>query len=324
MDTRCGNSDNFQMTRILILIALALLQTLLLLSGKISLYLSPSMAPFFIFSTAAFYILAIHELWFFVSEVNAENHEDARKRSFSASGGITVIALFGLVLAAGFFLPHRVLDSRVADKKGISLQRVPAERFLDPRTAPLVFPEDHVFYDDAKGKGFQAGGRQDSEPDEQRMLRSELGIWYDNELYISMAEDLLSRDSLKITGKSFLDDVLILSVYLDAFIGRDVEFTGFVYHDGTMAENELAVARIALTCCLADATVYGLLVRPPDLPRPENDVWVRVTGRIDKTRDIENPFPLILAEQMEPVHAPAQPYVFPRLYGKFVFGIPVD
>lgn len=307
-----------------LLLGLAALQAALLLSGNIHLYQAPKMQPFAIFSTSAFVLMALHGLWtLLVPGADAaarcgcsHDHEP------SASGKIAMAVLFGLVLIAGFFLPHQVLDSRVAEKKGISLSRSPTPSVFGPSRETQLPPEDHLFFqeelpwDSAQAWDFQSPGADLEE--EQARLREELGIWYDRDIYQELSEELLHRETLRITDKDFLDSMLIISAYLDRFQDRKVEFTGFAYHDGTMAENEMAVARISITCCLADATVYGLLVRS-DQPLPPNDTWVRVHGRIAATRFMEENIPMILADRLETIPAPDQPYVYPRLYSSYVF-----
>lgn len=314
----------FGLVRVAVLLGLAALQAVVLLSGAIHLYQAPRMQPFVIFSTAAFLVMALHGLWNVLvpGDDAAARCGCSHDHEPSPVGKIAMVVLFGLVLTTGFFLPHQALDSRVAEKKGIALSRSPAPSVFGSERVAGLPPDSHLFFqeeipwDSAQVWDLQASGADLDK--EQALLREELGIWYDREIYEELSEDLLSRDVLRISGEDFLDSMLIISAYLDRFQGRRVEFTGFVYHDGTMAENELAVARIAITCCLADATVYGLLVRF-DPPLPPNDAWVQVQGRIAATRFMEEDIPMIVAARMEVIPAPDQPYVYPRLYTSYVF-----
>lgn len=315
---------SFQLLRVLIFTGLALLQTSLLISGQNSLYQAPHMLPFFVFSTAAFVLLAGHGLFLLGRRPTAAGPGLCACPDAHAPSGLvktSALLLFGLVLASGFVLPHQYLDSRVAEKKGISLSRSPGPSLTGSHQDAAVFPEDHLFLEeDMAWDSAESMDHDSGRSEQQDMLRDELGIWYDQELYTRISEQLLSRETLHISGESFLDAMLVISAYLDQFIGKEVEFSGFVHHDGTMAENELAVARIAVTCCLADATVYGLLVRVENPPLPANDSWVRVRGRIASTRFIDMDIPLILADELRPIDQPDQPYVYPSLYSTYVFG----
>lgn len=318
MPTRHRQFPVFDLTQHLLLLALALLQTILLASGDSQLYLAPRMMPFLYFSTTAFCILAVHGLWNLFRRPS-DGCDCGCAENLSLGSKIVILALFGLVLGTGFILPHQPLDSRVADKKGISLQRHATDPlFGGTRSADDFLTGEHLLIGDIPWDSAQAWEEDNGREVEQERLRDELGIWYDRELYTEMARELLGQDFLEITSETFLDAMLVISAYLEAFAGRSVEFAGFVYHDGTMAENELAVARISITCCLADATVYGLLVRAPSLPLPPNDAWVRVRGRIAQTVLMEESIPVILADDLEIVPAPDQPYVYPRLYNRHV------
>lgn len=309
----------FDLVRVLLFSALALLQAVLLVSGQSVLYLAPRMLPFLYFSTAAFCLLALHGTWNLLGSRPAGGCDCGCGHDLRAGAKTAIIVLFGLVLGAGFFLPHQVLDSRVAEKKGISLHRQTTSPMFGPKPGEDFFPGEHLLFEEIPWDSAQAVDDRAGPGDEQDKLRDELGIWYDRELYTEMAEELLAEDILRISGESFLDAMLIISAYLDDFEGRLVEFSGFVFHDATMAEDELAVARIAITCCLADATVYGLLVRAPGTSLPVNDTWVRVRGRIHKTQFLEDSIPLIIADLLEEIPPPAQPYVYPRLYSRYVF-----
>ena len=313
---------SFGLVQVLILFALAALQAKLLISGDSLLYQAPRMEPFLLFSTVIFCIMAAYGLWmlFWPLPSAGSSCGCSAGHGLSGKGKVAAIVLFGLVLLTGFFLPHKLLDTRVAQKKGISLSRSSKTSLFWPQQELEQLPENHILLQE--DIPWDSGQSTNFEPEldaEQAKLREELGIWYDRDIYQELTEDLLGRNTLTISNENFLDSMLIISAYLDQFQGRRVDFSGFVYHDGTMAENELAVARIAVTCCLADATVYGLLVRLEDGPLPANDAWVRVHGRIASSRFIEEDIPLILAERLETIPPPDQPYVYPRLYSSYVF-----
>lgn len=311
----------FALVQSLMLFGLAGLQISLLLTGANLLYQAPRMLPFMIFSTIAFLAMGLYTLW------AALKHGAATPLACGCGSGprpswpakTAMAALFGLVLLSGFLLPHQLLDSRVAEKKGISLHRSASAALFGPQPTDNIFPDNHLPIERIPWDTGQAASQDPGHGEELDKLHAELGIWYDRDLHARMADELLAEQTLVVTDDSFLDAMLIISAYLDAFQGRYLEFSGFVFHDQSMAANELAVARIAVTCCLADSTVYGLLVRSPRLPLPANDVWVRVRGRIGKTRFMEEDIPLIAAEELDVAASPEQPYVYPRLYSKYVF-----
>lgn len=319
------HAQPFALVQALVLFGLAGLQVGLLFTGNNLLYQAARMQPFMFFSTIAFLAMGLYALWAALARrAAAPLARGCSGLRPSRSAKTAMAALFGLVLLTGFLLPHQVLDSRVAEKKGISLHRSTSSTLFGPQPAENIFPGDHLSIETIPWDTGQAVSHPPEHGAEQDKLHAELGIWYDRNLHNQMADELLAEQTLTITDASFLDAMLIISAYLEDFQGRGLEFSGFAFHDQSMAANELAVARIAVTCCLADSTVYGLLVRAPHLPLPINDVWVRVRGRIHKTQFMGEDIPMIVAKHLDVVPAPEQPYVYPRLYSRYVFGNQAD
>ncbi len=95
------------------------------------------------------------------------------------------------------------------------------------------------------------------------------------------------------------------------YAGQPADVVGFVYHDDQLGTDVFLVSRFAVTCCSADATAIGLLVRWPESASLESNAWVRVRGPIEVGSLRGNPTPLVAAESLEGVEAPAQPYLYP-------------
>ncbi len=96
-----------------------------------------------------------------------------------------------------------------------------------------------------------------------------------------------------------------------AFVGQEAHVVGFVYRDERFeAETSFMVTRFAITCCVADATAVGLLVRWPQAASLATDTWVEVRGRFDVGVFQGQSLPVLVAEHVVPVEAPAQPYLY--------------
>lgn len=96
-----------------------------------------------------------------------------------------------------------------------------------------------------------------------------------------------------------------------AFTGEPADVIGFVYHDSSLGAGEFMVSRFTVTCCAADATGVGLRVQWPNAAALEGNAWVRVRGPVQAGTYAGNPIPLILAESVEGVEPPTQPYLYP-------------
>lgn len=91
-------------------------------------------------------------------------------------------------------------------------------------------------------------------------------------------------------------------------LGDPVDVTGFVYQADEQPEGVFSVARFVVACCVADARGFTLPVQWGDADSLPNDQWVRVQGRV--ATDADGGL-VILAETVETVETPANPYIYP-------------
>jgi len=126
-------------------------------------------------------------------------------------------------------------------------------------------------------------------------------------------EDTASILSLSPTERTVLDWIRLFSFSenVQQFVGQPVDVTGFVFSDGRLTANQFMVGRFTITCCVADATALGMIVEYPQAAVLKEHNWVRVQGKIDLIERDERLFPVILAESVEAVPQPEQPYLFP-------------
>lgn len=91
------------------------------------------------------------------------------------------------------------------------------------------------------------------------------------------------------------------------------DVVGFVYLDDAADEAEFTLTRFVVGCCAADAMAVGLPVSlAADLPSGgelEEGQWVRVVGQFAASTG--NSIPVLVAEQLEAVPEPNQPYLYP-------------
>jgi uncharacterized repeat protein (TIGR03943 family) len=93
--------------------------------------------------------------------------------------------------------------------------------------------------------------------------------------------------------------------------GQEAQVIGFVYHDNTLARDQFMVSRFVVSCCVADATVLGLIVSWPDSHQLPADTWVEVTGHFAFDPDKAEPIPTLIADVVIPTAPPIQPYLYP-------------
>lgn len=93
-----------------------------------------------------------------------------------------------------------------------------------------------------------------------------------------------------------------------SLIGNSVDVVGFVYHGEAAPQDEFEVARFVVACCVADAMGYAVPVLWAESAGLPQDRWVRVRGRVGVSPGGDL---IILAEAVEPVAAPSNPYIYP-------------
>jgi uncharacterized repeat protein (TIGR03943 family) len=96
-----------------------------------------------------------------------------------------------------------------------------------------------------------------------------------------------------------------------AFRGKEADVIGFVYRDPRSKADEFWVSRFAISCCVADASALGLLVKTDQVADLKSDSWVRVVGKFDTAEFAGEQIPVLVAETIEPTEQPNQPYLYP-------------
>jgi uncharacterized repeat protein (TIGR03943 family) len=97
----------------------------------------------------------------------------------------------------------------------------------------------------------------------------------------------------------------------EAFAGEEARVIGFVYRAPGLPADAFLVSRFMLSCCAADATPIGLVVRWPDVGTLADDQWVEVSGRFEPGELDGQTVNLLVAAQVTRVEPPAQPYLYP-------------
>lgn len=96
-----------------------------------------------------------------------------------------------------------------------------------------------------------------------------------------------------------------------AFDGQEASVVGFVFRDGAFASDQFMVSRFVVSCCVADASVVGLIVSWPgsvDLPL---DTWVEVGGTFAQGQFNGEIRSILNADSVTPTLPPDQPYLYP-------------
>lgn len=95
------------------------------------------------------------------------------------------------------------------------------------------------------------------------------------------------------------------------YLDQQASVIGFVYRDEQLSEDQFYVSRFTISCCAADASSVGMIASWPDAKNLKNDTWVLVKGSISSLTLKDQVLPVIVAESVQNVPVPEQPYLYP-------------
>ena len=96
-----------------------------------------------------------------------------------------------------------------------------------------------------------------------------------------------------------------------AFNGTPADVIGFIYREPDFAPDSFMISRFTMSCCVADAFPIGMPVLAEDSADFATGKWARVTGEL-MAADFDGEFmPVLMADSLEPIEEPQQPYLYP-------------
>ncbi|RKL67671.1 TIGR03943 family protein [Salipaludibacillus neizhouensis] len=306
----------------IILLGFALFMLGLILTGNVVYYIAPTMMPFIYFSLAAFFLLGTIQIFRSTKKDDHEHesncgceHEHQIRGPVWLKFGI--YSIFILPILFGFVLPDRGLDSSVASNRGIQYgagidtqlstdDTVSGNKTTDSEKTSGIsraeaYLEDPEGYMETLENG-NSSKEEDIPPDAE--------VWNDD-YYETIYHELINDERIEVTDENYLDVMTVLDIYLDKFLGREIEIIGFAYREPDFPENQLVAARFAMTCCTADTAVYGTLIESDQAVDFDDDVWFRAVGTINKRELNERSLPLVKDAQIQEIEEPESPYVYP-------------
>jgi uncharacterized repeat protein (TIGR03943 family) len=132
------------------------------------------------------------------------------------------------------------------------------------------------------------------------------------EVYAKYAKSIYANDIITVDEKSYTEILTTLDLYLDAFQGKTIELTGFVYRAEGMNEQQFAIGRFAMSCCSADASPYGVFSQFVQADQLLDDEWITVRGTISKTHFNDVEIMMIDVASVKKAQKPDEPYVYPN------------
>lgn len=123
----------------------------------------------------------------------------------------------------------------------------------------------------------------------------------------------MNQKKIQIEDKNYIQTMNIIGQDVLGFKGKEITFTGFIYNDKEVKGNKTVVARYGITCCIADASVWGMIVSGKEMKKFPEETWIQVTGLLDETTYKGTLFPLVKVSKVEKIEKPNDPYVYDAL-----------
>jgi putative membrane protein len=287
--------------RSFIILGLSLYIAYLVKHDTLQYYIAPRMMRYIQWSSILLFLVAISQLYFAIrTKTNVQLACDCEHiPPRSKLKNILTYSLLILPLLFGFLLPDTTMNSALAAKKGVILSISHSASSLNHSTGNGNNPPD-LPAPPSESKIPQTNGKFVAlQP-------------YDQD-YAKLSAKLYAKETVPIKSEIFLETLTSLDLFMDDFVEKKVELSGFIYREPGMQVNQFVVARFALQCCSADAIPYGVLIEYQGGKAYADDSWVKITGTLQTTTYKNQKTMKIEASQVEKLEPPKSQYVYPNL-----------
>lgn len=278
----------------IVLIGLTLLVFKLLVTNNIAFFIAPRMVHFIYFSFIILLILSIILILRGTSEKKRYSCHCDGEHTYPTSSfkSIMLYGLFILPITTGFLFSDNVLDSSVAMNRPIT----------------LVSPTQNNNNDIDTNTSDLNNNQVNSSPNDNAPSSAQLEPLSAKE-YSSLQKKMETTNHIKMNDEYYVPIMNILSEDLSSMIGKTITTKGFVYREQNFFQDEIVIARFSVVCCVADASVYGIMAKGNVAHLPK-DQWIQVTGQIDQIKYDGATVPIIKIKKLSKIPVPENPYVY--------------
>lgn len=274
----------------IILIGLAMLLFKLLVTGNIYNFIAPKMIKFTYIAFVVILLLGSLQVWRDGREkqddCNCCKHHTALK---SGMKSFFVYVVFVVPIISAFLFGSVTIDGSLAGKRGMT-QSVQA-RSMEKN----------------EKEGIQANSNWKEilvDQDETSNLK------VTDQVEEQLEKSMLGQRKIQVEDKDYVQTMSIIGQDVKGFKGKEITFSGFIYNDKDVTGDKAVVARYGITCCIADASVWGMIVAGENVKKLPQETWVKITGLLDETTYKGTLFPLVKVNKVEKINKPTDPYVY--------------
>lgn len=322
-----------------ILFGFAMYIAYLVKTDNILYYIAPRMVDYVKWSAVGFYAIAVYQIYQAIraltGSVAACDCDHDHTPSPSVLKNTLIYGLFCFPLLLGFLLPDTSMGSSLAAKKGMNLSSATAVKkdststqASPPAAAPAPAPSSTTGTGTGSGTNApnatgntSAAGSAATSPKAGAAPVDKTDEMFPSDKftkhYAAYAKELYQESVIPVKEDLYMETLTTVDLYLDKFVGKKMQLTGFVYRQDDMKASQFVVGRFAIQCCSADAAPYGVLVDYERAQQFPSDSWVTVTGTIQQTKFNDMDIMLLKVEKITKAEPAKAQYVYPN----FDFGV---
>ncbi|WP_059045638.1 TIGR03943 family putative permease subunit [Paenibacillus rubinfantis] len=309
------------LVRAILLLGLSILIAYLVETNNLQLYIGVRIRPLVKISALIVYALAViqgfiaYRIYRGSAVMDCDCCEPAPTKSWPKAGFL--YGMIALPLLLGFLLPDTVLGGSFVDKKGIvftssipygsagySSQQAAAAEVADP-------PEEAVSGKETLSDSSEISPEKEAPSDESLDERFQADDDFTRDL-AELAKRIYVLPVIEVKPEIYMEILSAIVSFKEPFLGKEMEISGFVYREPDLEENQWVIGRIAVQCCTADATPYGVLMEFDGTSQLKEDAWVKVKGTLGQTKYHGNPIIQLEAAEVEVIERPDNPYIYPN------------
>ena len=118
-------------------------------------------------------------------------------------------------------------------------------------------------------------------------------------------------DYYEISPQNYTNVLKTVHENIDSYVGKKINFTGYVYRVSDLQENQFVLARDMLINSKSQTVVVGFLSEYDNAKDFENGTWVNISGEIIKG-NYHGDMPILKVTEITVVDKPSQEeYVYP-------------
>ena len=124
-----------------------------------------------------------------------------------------------------------------------------------------------------------------------------------------VSDDIDENEVFKIDAKNYTNVLKSVCDDIDTYVGKKINFTGYIYRVNDLSNNQFILARNMLVSSNTQYVVVGFLCEFNKAKDFENNSWVEITGEIQKGLYHGSDMPIIKVTNISPTQKPTNEYV---------------